>query len=241
MRASAGRPPWSHTLLALIMVCAPACSHRVQEAQPMLTDWGSIDAGLRSLSWSIGSFPGLTSGLALELAALQLDSLTTLLESANSQSAPNPELEWRLGELYRMAHNLDIPGAWAASESHLETALSLDSTSTMAHLTLGGLYVGTDQTYLRAAEPHFQFVLQHPIDSVAYDFRAEALALGGLFIIYVNRLADSAALATAKLLAVNEQVDSTYRRLAAEYVRDGGIGWRFEFQTAPGPPRQPMR
>src|SRR5262249_52380472 len=52
----------------------------------------------------------------------------------------NPELHWRMGELYRFGHNLDVPGAGAQCVTHLQRAIATKPDYVDAHLELGIFY-----------------------------------------------------------------------------------------------------
>ncbi len=81
-------------------------------------------------------------------------SLVTLQRS----NPDDPGVLLRLGELYRLGHNLDVPGAGDRCVSTLERLISIDPSNVEAHLILGIFYTdagpkwsGEGETELRKA------------------------------------------------------------------------------------------
>lgn len=198
-------------------------------------DFAAIDRTLHWLDSSIGNYPPHFSPAYPEPETrARLDSLANSLNASATRATASAEIEWRLGELYRMAHNLDVPDAWDASETHLKRALSLDAGSAMAHLVLGGLYLTTDPAYDAVAELHFRAVLQQPVDSVAQTFHAVARANRGLFELCLRRNDIPQAVGFAKKVLNSEPGDSQLRQLVAD-MGSHPTGWQTEVRRVPGP------
>jgi len=78
---------------------------------------------------------------------------TLLLDYSDELKNPDPLVEFRLGELYRMGHNLDIESSWNKSEKHLKKAIKLNPKDYEAYNILGLLYVNSG--YPQQAEKVF--------------------------------------------------------------------------------------
>ena len=104
-----------------------------------------IDQYISELFPYLGSYPPVVSNQK-ELAEVQakLDAAITYTVNAMEKNPKDAQIKWRLGELYRLAHNSDQPKAWENSEKYLKEAISLDPKSVEAYLALGTLYVNTD-------------------------------------------------------------------------------------------------
>lgn len=64
----------------------------------------------------------------------------------------------RIGNFYRMGHNLDEKNAWEKSEKYLKEAIEIDPSEYEAYYLLGCLYVGSDVSLAPQAEKLFQIV-----------------------------------------------------------------------------------
>jgi tetratricopeptide (TPR) repeat protein len=62
---------------------------------------------------------------------------TGLLHYRSEQPTPDENIEFLLGELYRLGHNLDVPEAAAKATSHFRAALAINPTNAKTHLHLG--------------------------------------------------------------------------------------------------------
>lgn len=148
-----------------------------------------LDTRLATLDPTIGTFPPAISsedGLAktkVEWEKAEKEFLALLELYPNSAEA-----NLRLGDLYRMGHNIDIPGAWKKSEVHYEKALDLSPWSMPAYLGLGTLYVNTDFKYAAKAEPLFIEAIK-----VSYGQELPVAALSGLAfsLYYQGRLPEA--------------------------------------------------
>ncbi len=64
----------------------------------------------------------------------------------------------RIGNFFRMGHNLDEKNAWEKSEKYLKEAIEIDPAEYEAYYLLGCLYVGSDVSLAPQAEKLFQIV-----------------------------------------------------------------------------------
>ncbi len=71
----------------------------------------------------------------------------------------SPQVLAKLGELYRLGHNLDIPGTWEKAEAFLLKAEDLDMNLVDAYLSLGAHYADTGLNYAGKAEVQFRKAL----------------------------------------------------------------------------------
>ena len=86
------------------------------------------------------------------------------------------EIERRLGELYRFAHNMDMKDAWTKSEAHYQRAIELSPWSVPSLIGLGLLYVNTDFKNAAKAEPLFEEAIM-----VSHEGEPPVDAYSGLF------------------------------------------------------------
>ena len=72
-----------------------------------------------------------------EINALWKSTETGLLQYRSKRSKPDENIEFLLGELYRLGHNLDVPGTAAKATSHFRAALAINPTNAKTRLHLG--------------------------------------------------------------------------------------------------------
>ena len=99
--------------------------------------------------------PAITSEEQRKEVEKQLNDTLTYIEKALKEKPDSAELLWRLGNCYRLAHNLDMAGAWNNSEKALKESIKINSKLPEAHFFLGLLYVNTHPQYAPAAEKEF--------------------------------------------------------------------------------------
>ena len=122
------------------------------------TSFIGIDKRIDSIETFADTFPtriNPDSESQLTAAKGFLDSTAEKLESMLTSHDDNPNIEKRLGNVYRMGHNLNEPRAWQKSEMHLKRALSLNPGDPEIYFLLGTLYVNTGFDYAPQAERLF--------------------------------------------------------------------------------------
>ena len=217
-----------------LTLVAIACARESTTGNAAL-DFGALDSAMRWIEEAAGPYPPHFSTLHPEpVVRFRLDSLIGVLASHIALEPTRPDLEWRLGNLYRMAHNLDVPLAWDNARAHLVRALALDSTSTMAHLYLGGLYVATDTIYYTAADSHFHDVLESPIDSLALSFDAPYFAELGLMLTALHRKDVPQLLAAGRRALVHHPENTELERTLDELESDP-MRTKLNTMIIPGP------
>jgi tetratricopeptide (TPR) repeat protein len=105
--------------------------------------------------------PNVEDSLQLEEARRVFHSIANDLEALATERPDSACLRESLGELYRMGHNLDVPGSWEKAEENLEEAIDLDSEAPGAYFTLGLLYVNSDIRLASKAEDLFEKAIEH--------------------------------------------------------------------------------
>jgi tetratricopeptide (TPR) repeat protein len=103
-----------------------------------------LDVDLWHLRQSADSFPPRvkTPQERVQAEALWHSIETRLLQEL--QASPRDfEIEMKLGDLYRMGHNLDIEGAWDKAVVHLKEASRLRPDALLPLTTLGALYASS--------------------------------------------------------------------------------------------------
>jgi tetratricopeptide (TPR) repeat protein len=127
------------------------------------------------------------------------------------------ELEWRLGECYRLGYNLDWPDSWPESKRWLEQALRHDPKSVPAHESLGFLYVDTGKEWAAAAEEEF-------LEALRFSGGERDAAYYGLFFAQVaqDKLEEALDSADAYLERVPDDREFRARRDAVEKEIESG-------------------
>jgi tetratricopeptide (TPR) repeat protein len=146
-------------VLALSWSCSvtaqppPASPQGQQEYKALLQ---TIDEQIAWLSNYLEVYPpAITDEQERQEVEKRLTDTLAYIEKANKENPGNGELLWRLGNCYRLAHNLDRAGAWKKSEKALKAALRIDQKLADSHFILGLLYVNTHPQYAPAAEKEF--------------------------------------------------------------------------------------
>ena len=107
------------------------------------SSFAHVDQELVSLRATVGGYPPrFLAGTSRESEATRLRNVIAELTSGIEREPESCEVLWRLGDAYRMAHNLDEPGSAETSLAVLQKALTNDPKCMRAHLTLGLLFVG---------------------------------------------------------------------------------------------------
>ncbi|MBF0526462.1 MAG: hypothetical protein HQK56_15370 [Deltaproteobacteria bacterium] len=145
---------WIAGIIGLSLV-SYSLSAENQAAAPdaVLTE---IDGYINELGPYIDGWPpNIKSKKELNAVRTRLTKVLKYANRALGEDPDNLQLLCRVGELYRMGHNIDMPRAWTNSEKALKRALKLDSKMIEAWLTLGALYVNTGLENAKQAEECF--------------------------------------------------------------------------------------
>jgi tetratricopeptide (TPR) repeat protein len=148
---------WS---LIAFLVCLSGVAFAAPEkaSDPFLA---AIDKKLERLNRVAGSYPpAVTKARERNQVVRECNEAARSLERELAKHPASWDIEWRLGECYRIGHNLDIRNAWKRSEAHLKKAISLRPEEARAYLILGMLYVNSDQSLAPEAEKLFKKALQ---------------------------------------------------------------------------------
>jgi len=127
-------------VLALPVSCAVHNRLRATPA-PDANRLARVDAQLDALRPILRGYPpNVTSAEQRQDVTRQWEETEADLKSLLESDPDNPQLQWRIGELYRFGHDLDVPGAGAQCVSHLERAIAMKPDYVDAHLELGIFY-----------------------------------------------------------------------------------------------------
>jgi len=170
-------------------------------------DFVGIHEKISYLREKIGMYPPRLTPNELKLVKRKYENTTNDLNNCLKQDPNNAEIEWRLGECYRLGHNLDLKGAWDNSERHLKKALSLDPKNINAHIALGRLYVNTDTSFCPKAEDLFKKALELSKDKSLPE------AHDGLFFSYYYQGKFEQAVKEADTILVLHPDDQTFKEL----------------------------
>ena len=131
------------------------------KVKPQTTiDFVSVDHRIDSLAQKADGWPPDVA-TDNEKNLLQQYSIS-IIDDLNRIAKSNPnnaQVEARLGHVYKMAHNIDVEGAWDSADLHLKRAISLDPNLSEPYLSLGFLYVSSDISLAGQAENAFRKVL----------------------------------------------------------------------------------
>lgn len=182
------------TLIALgtLALCAIVASlmyvgYRREENHRIL-----LESTITQLSPKLGGYPPRIEGETEKKQVVEqwqqgIDVGEILIKEVSTEN--KAYAYWKTGELYKMGHNLDIPGAWEKAESYLMRAIEKDATLIGPRIALGMLYVNTSPTYAPDAESIFKDAL--PLVKKPEDLRR--IYDGALFALYYQGKLDVAA------------------------------------------------
>lgn len=215
-----------HALLVSLVVAlmaSPTFGRRFQADAS-----GSLEAGLRAadaerdaLRPFIGGFPPqFDSSVSRDVATNRLNQLIANLSELSRKSPNNAEIEWRLGDAYRMGHNLDLEGAWQASEANSKLAMGHDPKCYQAYVTLGGLYVDSDPKRAGEAERLFKKAIDVAGNRPAW------LAYRGLVFSYLMQRDGKKALKAANECLKRYPDQEDIRTLRDQLQKDPRIGYQ---------------
>lgn len=132
---------WLALLMAVLLVSCtvPRKATLTNPAgQPRLVN---VDAMLAALRPTLRGYPPrVSSDEEREEVTRQWTEAERELTDLEQTFPDDPEIQWRLGVLYRFGHNLDIPAAGQKCISHLERAISLRPDYVAAYVELGIFY-----------------------------------------------------------------------------------------------------
>ena len=186
----------------------------------------ATDAEQAALRPFIGGYPPrFDASMSPEVATDRLKRLIADLSKLADTSPNNAEIEWRLGDAYRLGHNLDLEGAWQASEAALKRAMAHDPKCFQAYIVLGGLYVDSSPKLAGEAERLFKKAIELAGD------RPAPLAYRGLAFAYLMQRDGEKALKAADE-CVKRFPDLDDMRRLRDHLRKNP---RVEIKEAPGP------
>lgn len=116
----------------------------------------TLNSKIDELFPRLGSYPPDISGqlktIREEWDRAEILGKLLLLDVSKKDEA---YVEWKVGELYRLGHNMDEPNAFQNSERYLLVAIEDDPSLIGARLSLGSLYVNTSVALSPKAEKVF--------------------------------------------------------------------------------------
>jgi tetratricopeptide (TPR) repeat protein len=208
-------------LVFAFLVALPFGKAISQPSSSDIPELKTIDAQIDIFYKSLDVYPPQFADAAQkQKTETDLKSTLQKLNELAQKYPNNLKVETRLGECYRMAHNLDWKGAWEDSEKHLKKAIELKPDEPYPYLILGRLYVNTDPKLAPAAEKEFRKVLELGQGKAALEDAAHA----GLFFSNYYQGKMKEAVAEADLYLKSHPDDSnikTLRKVAAEKAQKG--------------------
>lgn len=117
---------------AILTFCCLLGARQLAAAEPTLTE------AIEKLEAVADGFPPrVTDANRQEVMELWKWVESGMLQYRAGRSAPDENAEFLLGEIYRLGHNLDVPGAAEKAVSHFNAALAINPANSKAHLMLG--------------------------------------------------------------------------------------------------------
>jgi tetratricopeptide (TPR) repeat protein len=129
------RPSVQACLLLTVLALATAANAIAAGQGP-----DSLDADLAKLQAVADSYPPEVRGPE---DRSRVEALWRSVEARLLQAPHDFETELKLGNLYRMGHNLDVKGAWDKAVAHLNEAARLKPDSPLPLTMLGAHYSGS--------------------------------------------------------------------------------------------------
>jgi tetratricopeptide (TPR) repeat protein len=171
--------------------------------------YADIDMQIDSLANFADSYPpdiDPEDTVQLERVTTFFNSVADHLEKLLTADPDNAELEARLGDVYRMGHNLDARNVWEKAEKHLKTAIDLNPSGPHPYFSLGLLYVNTHMKYAPEAEKLFRRSIElSPEGSIPYAYNGLA------FAYYYQGNFEEAVIALEILLSMRPDDESAKR------------------------------
>ncbi len=129
-----------------------------------------IDKDLRYLEQHLDAYPPQVEndGQLKEVRAVY-KRVEKVLLALDKKAGKDAKLKCKIGNFYRMGHNLDEEGAWEKSERYLKQAIAIDGKEYEAYYLLGCLYVNSDVALAPKAEKLFQFVRENASGDLGAD------------------------------------------------------------------------
>ncbi|MBF0550275.1 MAG: hypothetical protein HQK60_07050 [Deltaproteobacteria bacterium] len=184
---------WIVGLISLSLVSLSLSAEK-QAAAPEAV-LAEIDKSVSDLSPYLDGWPpNINSKKELNAVRTRLTKALKYANQALAKDPDNVQLLCRVGELYRMGHNIDMAKAWTNSEKALKRAIQLDPSMIEAWLTLGTLYVNTGLENAKRAEDCFLTAQK------LYGDKPSVRAHRGLFFAYCYQARMPQALDEANLV-----------------------------------------
>lgn len=141
------------SIFLLMVMLLPACGWR--DASHLR----EIDRELAEMRSTLSNSSKITQDESVDLEKRVADlniRLIRLLDTHKNKA----DIEWRLGESYRLAHQMGLPEAWTESERHLQLAIAHDDENIRARCILGELYLQSGTDFTAKAEKQFRTALE---------------------------------------------------------------------------------
>jgi tetratricopeptide (TPR) repeat protein len=138
-----------NTVLLLSIICFASFSFSQSE----------IDTNISYLEQFIGVYPPQVKdqNQLNQVKKIYKETEKQLIE-LDKKNKNDAKLKCKIGNLYRLGHNLDEKKAWEKSEQYFNEAVKIDSTEYEAFYLLGCLYVNSDVKLAPKAEALFLLV-----------------------------------------------------------------------------------
>ena len=134
------------------------------------------------------------------------------IESQRRAYPDDPRVLRRLGECYRMGHNLDLDDTWEQAEAYLQRSQALDPDDPETAISLGALYADTNYKYGAQAEAQFRRALPR-----ASKERLPQVWWGIAVSLYYQGKIDAAVKAIDRVIALRPG-DGAPRRLRETFL-----------------------
>lgn len=138
------------------------------------------------------------------------------LEEMRSDYPDDPRVLWRVGECYRLGHNLDVPGTWERAEAFLLRAEELSPETAEAYISLGAHYADTGIENGPLAESQFRQALR-----CARKEQLPRVWWGLAVALYYQGKLKEAVQSIDQLIAIHPE-DANARKLRETFLKAGG-------------------
>lgn len=179
-------------------------------AQKSFGQWSAqVDKILEELQPALSSWPPkISSKEELERLEVRWYDAEVELKKFVSAYPDEPAARWRIGELYRLGHNLNISGCGHKCVTELNKAILLNPVYLDAYMTLGYFYVGANIRWAPEAEKCFLKAIEISGD------KPLPKAWSGLFLAYYKQGRFSEASTAADKYLSMEPEDNTMKKMS---------------------------
>lgn len=148
-------------LILLLLPLLVSCTTHALTPAARASRVAQADADLEALRPVLRSYPPRISSEEQKQQIIgEWRRAEAALQELADDDPRDARIQWRLGELYRLGHNLDIPDAGSQCVDHLERAIALNPRYVDAYLQLGLFYTDAGIQWVPLGEANLRKAIE---------------------------------------------------------------------------------